>query len=109
MGLDPIVAELLVTAALTIFWIPVAAAVNARKSKDIVPGTSYTLLNVEGVGNFILWVMWLVGAAIATVSGFDLYLISHICICLLIRCPFSLCSTSGRLRYWLAQGEQDTS
>ena len=73
---------------MTILWIPVAAAVNARKSKDIVPGTSYTLLNVEGVGNFVLWVMWLVGAAIATVSGFNLYLINHICICLLTRCLF---------------------
>lgn len=63
---DPIVAELLVTAALTILWIPVAGVVNARKSKELAPGSSYSLLNIEAVGNFVLWVMWLVGGAIVT-------------------------------------------
>lgn len=55
------------TAALTILWVPVALAAPVRKSKDLHPGSGYGALGVESIGNFILWVMWLVGGAIATV------------------------------------------
>ncbi|KAL5520173.1 hypothetical protein ACEPAG_9386 [Sanghuangporus baumii] len=63
---DPIIVELLVTAALTILWIPVAIVAPVRKSKDLLPGSGYRIFGIETCGNFILWVMWLVGGAIAT-------------------------------------------
>ncbi|KAL5525448.1 hypothetical protein ACEPAF_9318 [Sanghuangporus sanghuang] len=63
---DPIIVELLVTAALTILWIPVAIVAPVRKSKDLLPGSGYGTLGIETCGNFVLWVMWLVGGAIAT-------------------------------------------
>jgi hypothetical protein len=69
---DPIVVELLVTSILTILWIPATIAMLVG-SRAAVGGTGsassarHPFFPHELGGNFILWVMWLVGAAIATV------------------------------------------
>ncbi|KAI5117620.1 hypothetical protein M0805_001220 [Coniferiporia weirii] len=61
---DPIVVELLVTAALTLLWLPISGLAHLRKARDLSSGLGP--LRGESAGNFVLWVMWLVGAAIAT-------------------------------------------
>jgi len=63
---EPIIVELLVTSALTILWVPFAAwSLNNLRAAS-ASGTGLTRTHPEPHGNFILWVMWLVGAAIAT-------------------------------------------
>lgn len=65
---DPIIAELLATSALTVLWVPWVVHVITR-TYDY--GLVSTFLG-ETVGLFILFVMWLVGAAIATSIWGDL-------------------------------------
>ena len=59
-------AELLVVSALTLLWVPISILVHRRRVLELRPGGGYAPLHTEGGGNFVLWVMWLVGAAIAT-------------------------------------------
>ncbi|KAJ3559349.1 hypothetical protein NM688_g402 [Phlebia brevispora] len=59
---DPIVAELLTSAGLTLFWVPWVIHIIHR-SYDYGFGSTFA---AEIIGLFILFVMWLVGAAIAT-------------------------------------------
>ncbi|KAH8103745.1 hypothetical protein DFH11DRAFT_1520409 [Phellopilus nigrolimitatus] len=78
---DPIVAELLVTALLTLLWIPFtilfhhrgagtragdggAANTGAGAGAGARPG--FSLLHGETFLNLVLWLMWLIGGAIAT-------------------------------------------
>lgn len=63
---DPIVAELLVTSILTILWVPVTLLFH--RSAGAGTGTALSPRHGETGGNLVLWIMWLVGAAIATVS-----------------------------------------
>ena len=73
--LDPIVAELLVVSILTILWVPVTLLFHRTAPGVGGSGTTgrrgfgggglYGGLHHESSGNFVLWVMWLVGAAIA--------------------------------------------
>jgi hypothetical protein len=61
---DPIIVELLVTSALTILWVPYASwSLNRLRTTN---ANGMTAANPEHHGNFVLWVMWLVGSAIAT-------------------------------------------
>ncbi|KAJ7848923.1 hypothetical protein B0H14DRAFT_2766287 [Mycena olivaceomarginata] len=73
---EAIVAELLVTSILTLFWVPLTLLFHRR-----APGIDNVHNNVDGnlrgnrhrygglhhesSGNLVLWIMWLVGAAIA--------------------------------------------
>ncbi|KAJ7799678.1 hypothetical protein B0H14DRAFT_3885965 [Mycena olivaceomarginata] len=75
-GTTAIVAELLVTSILTLFWVPLTLLFHRR-----APGIDNVHNNVDGnlrgnrhrygglhhesSGNLVLWIMWLVGAAIA--------------------------------------------
>ncbi|EKM49041.1 uncharacterized protein PHACADRAFT_265891 [Phanerochaete carnosa HHB-10118-sp] len=61
---DPIVAELLATSAITVLWVPWVVSIITR-TYDY--GIVSTFLS-ETIGLFILFVLWLVGAAIATSS-----------------------------------------
>lgn len=78
--LDKIVVELLVTSILTILWVPLTllfhrTARGVNNNHNNTAGTTthsrigsrghYGGLHHESSGNFVLWVMWLVGAAIA--------------------------------------------
>ncbi|KAJ7244397.1 hypothetical protein B0H12DRAFT_1022493 [Mycena haematopus] len=73
---EAIVAELLVTSILTILWVPVTLLfhrrapavnnnVNARGSSRVGGNSRFGGLHHETSGNLVLWIMWLVGAAIA--------------------------------------------
>ncbi|GJE96156.1 hypothetical protein PsYK624_123490 [Phanerochaete sordida] len=65
---DPIVAELIATSVITILWVPwVVSTITRTYDYGIVS----TFLS-ETIGLFILFVMWLVGAAIATSNWGDL-------------------------------------
>ncbi|THH30149.1 hypothetical protein EUX98_g4042 [Antrodiella citrinella] len=65
---DPIVAEIVATTALTILWVPFIIHVIARSYDYGYVGT----FAGEIIGQFVLFVMWLVGAAIATTFWGDL-------------------------------------
>ncbi|KAL5519862.1 hypothetical protein ACEPAG_1522 [Sanghuangporus baumii] len=59
---DPIVAELMASAALALIWAPlVGLMIHGRKEYRYFSRVWHEIL-----GLFILWVLWLVGAAIAT-------------------------------------------
>jgi len=60
---DPIVVELMVTAVLTMLWVPFAILGLLRRA---VSSMTTGALHTEALGLFVLWVMWLVGSAIAT-------------------------------------------
>ncbi|KAH8110948.1 hypothetical protein DFH11DRAFT_1513714 [Phellopilus nigrolimitatus] len=62
---DPIVVELLVTSALTLLWIPVTVFAHLRGSRN-AESSGFAPLHGESGGNFVLWVLWLVGGAIIT-------------------------------------------
>ncbi|KAJ6540287.1 hypothetical protein B0H19DRAFT_959872 [Mycena capillaripes] len=72
---DPIVAELLVTSILTLFWVPLTLIFHRRapglanRNGHAVAnghgGSRFGGLHHESSGNIVLWIMWLVGAAIA--------------------------------------------
>ncbi|KAI0027392.1 hypothetical protein K488DRAFT_90903 [Vararia minispora EC-137] len=65
---DPIVAELIATTILAILWAPFAVhAIWKRRERGLI--TSFAF---EGVSLFVLWLMYLVGAAIATSIWGDL-------------------------------------
>lgn len=68
---DAIVAELLVTSILTILWVPVTLLFHRSAGgvggTGTGAGTALSPRHGETGGNLILWIMWLVGAAIATV------------------------------------------
>ncbi|KAJ6480125.1 hypothetical protein C8R45DRAFT_348334 [Mycena sanguinolenta] len=67
---EAIVAELLATSILTLLWVPVTLVFHRR-----APDLNHNLntrgngrfggLHHESSGNIVLWIMWLVGAAIA--------------------------------------------
>ncbi|THH03164.1 hypothetical protein EW145_g6479 [Phellinidium pouzarii] len=65
---DPIVAALLVSAVLTLIWIPITSFLHLRKARGLHSdtGAGYAPLHAESGGNIVLWIMWLVDAAIAT-------------------------------------------
>ncbi|KAH8093095.1 hypothetical protein BXZ70DRAFT_439263 [Cristinia sonorae] len=65
---DPIIAELVAASALTLLWVPFVIHVIHRNQDYGYAGT----FAGELVGQFILFVMWLVGAAIATTTWGDL-------------------------------------
>lgn len=70
---DPIVVELLVTSILTILWVPVTLLFHRSMDGGAVgtgAGRVSSPRHGETGGNLILWIMWLVGAAIVTVSPF---------------------------------------
>ena len=71
---DPIVAELLSASVITLVWIPAALfflSRSASASNDIATDGLAGLVP-EFAGWAALWILWLVGAAIATVSfGLD--------------------------------------
>ncbi|KDQ49938.1 hypothetical protein JAAARDRAFT_610572 [Jaapia argillacea MUCL 33604] len=59
---DPIIVELMVTSALMLFWIPyIVHVIHGVHEKRVL----YRFRG-EIIGLFVLWVMWLVGAAYAT-------------------------------------------
>jgi len=60
---EKIIVELLVTSALTLLWVPYAAFSTHR---DHAANAPMSMRRPEPHGNLILWIMWLVGAAIAT-------------------------------------------
>ncbi|KAK7045196.1 hypothetical protein R3P38DRAFT_2882989 [Favolaschia claudopus] len=76
---ESIVAELLVTSILTILWVPLTLIFHRSApgldTRNTAPGTANTPhsrfpgrfggLHHESSGNIVLWIMWLVGAAIA--------------------------------------------
>ncbi|KAF8215424.1 hypothetical protein K438DRAFT_1660174 [Mycena galopus ATCC 62051] len=75
---DPIVAELLVTSIFTLFWVPLTLIFHRRapgladrngpavaNGHNVRGGSRFGGLHHESSGNIVLWVMWLVGAAIA--------------------------------------------
>ncbi|EJD05283.1 uncharacterized protein FOMMEDRAFT_139746 [Fomitiporia mediterranea MF3/22] len=68
---DPIVAELLVVSILTIIWAPLTLLFH-RSALNRAGGTStsrfggFGFLHGETTGNFVIWIMWFIGAAIAT-------------------------------------------
>ncbi|EJD05296.1 uncharacterized protein FOMMEDRAFT_18889 [Fomitiporia mediterranea MF3/22] len=63
---DPIVVALLVSSILTIIWVPITTFLHVFKSKSLSAGEGYKPLHFESAGNTILWIMWLIEAAIAT-------------------------------------------
>ncbi|THH06998.1 hypothetical protein EW145_g3691 [Phellinidium pouzarii] len=65
---DPIVVELIVTAALTLIWLPASVFMHLMKARELgaAGNTGYAPLHGETGGNFILWVLWIVGAAFST-------------------------------------------
>jgi len=67
---EAIVAELLVTAILTIIWVPLTLlfhrSANAADTSGRGTGSSLSPRHGETGGNLLLWIMWLVGAAFAT-------------------------------------------
>ncbi|KAI0070218.1 hypothetical protein K474DRAFT_1609093 [Panus rudis PR-1116 ss-1] len=65
---DPIIAELLASSALTLLWIPWVVHVLTRDAEYGFLGT----FAGEILGLFCLFVLWLVGAAIATTFWGDL-------------------------------------
>jgi len=61
---DPIIAELVVTTIITMLWAPtIAHGVHSRRESARGYLTSFLF---EGIGLFILMVLWVVGAAIST-------------------------------------------
>ena len=67
---EPIVAELLSVSIFTLLWIPIASLLirRATSATGNAGQTSTMHHHGETIGNAIIWLMWLVGAAIATVS-----------------------------------------
>ncbi|EIN05644.1 hypothetical protein PUNSTDRAFT_91204 [Punctularia strigosozonata HHB-11173 SS5] len=66
---DPIVAELLVTSILTIFWVPfVVHRIHRRYENGF-----FSTFAAELIGLIVLFILWLVGAAIATHFWGDLH------------------------------------
>ncbi|KAF8908777.1 hypothetical protein CPB85DRAFT_766533 [Mucidula mucida] len=70
---DPIIVELLVSSILGIIWVPVAVVLLMGEDADNTYRTSTVRARrlprrvvAEMIGLFILWLMWLVGAAITT-------------------------------------------
>ncbi|KAF7377961.1 hypothetical protein MSAN_00220000 [Mycena sanguinolenta] len=67
---EAIVAELLVTSILTLLWVPVTLIFH-RRAPDLDGNLNtrghgrFGGLHHESSGNIVLWIMWLVGAAIA--------------------------------------------
>lgn len=66
--LEKIVAALLATAVLTMLWIPYALLTNLGRNRSGGGSVRNGLLH-EGSGGFIVWIMWLVCAAIYTVCA----------------------------------------
>lgn len=65
---EAIVAELLVVSILTILWIPVTLLFHrSAGGSGTGAGSALSPRHGETGGNLILWIMWLVGAAIVTV------------------------------------------
>ncbi|KAF8218048.1 hypothetical protein K438DRAFT_1747286 [Mycena galopus ATCC 62051] len=67
---EAIVAEILVTSILTLLWVPVTLIFHRRAPDDLnarggLGGGRFGGLHHESSGNIVLWLMWLVGAAIA--------------------------------------------
>ncbi|EJD06316.1 uncharacterized protein FOMMEDRAFT_165160 [Fomitiporia mediterranea MF3/22] len=68
---ESIIVELLVVSILTIIWAPLTlifhrSAPNSTGSTSTSRSGGLGFLHGETTGNFIIWVLWLVGAAIAT-------------------------------------------
>ncbi|KAG0701643.1 hypothetical protein DFH29DRAFT_549160 [Suillus ampliporus] len=62
---DPIVVELLVTSIITMFWsVHIARTIHRRHEHRLI-----NTFTAELVGLFILFLLWLVGAAVATHTG----------------------------------------
>jgi len=70
---DPIVAELVATTVLTILWVPFVVHIISRNAEYGYVGT----FGGEILAELILFVMWLVGAAIATSFWGDLAWCRH--------------------------------
>ncbi|KAK0449834.1 uncharacterized protein EV420DRAFT_1707012 [Desarmillaria tabescens] len=60
---EPIIVELLVSACLAIIWAPIAGCLVLRNHNASKCSPQFLS---EMVGNFVLWVMWLVGAVDTT-------------------------------------------
>jgi len=59
---DPVVVELLVTSILTVFWAPfVARTIHGRLEHRF-----FSSFGAELIGLFVFFILWLVGAAVAT-------------------------------------------
>ncbi|KAJ7641930.1 hypothetical protein FB45DRAFT_1054311 [Roridomyces roridus] len=63
---DPIVAELLITSFLTLLWVPLTFFFHRRVPGADTSRDRFGGLHHESLGTLLLWLMWLVGAAIAT-------------------------------------------
>ena len=77
---EHIIAELLSTSIFTLLWIPFASLLINRSSSN--SGNNSTIHHHgETIGNAIIWTMWLIGAAIATVVSmfFTLFLFNDFC------------------------------
>ena len=68
---DPVVVELIFTSILTMLWIPLAVLLHVRKSHTLERGAArgFAPLHSEMVGLWVVWIFWLVGDAVATVSN----------------------------------------
>ena len=67
---DSVVVELIFTSILTMLWIPLAVLLHVRKSHTLERGAArgFAPLHSEMVGLWVVWIFWLVGDAVATVS-----------------------------------------
>ena len=59
------------TSILTMLWIPLAVLLHVRKSHTLERGAArgFAPLHSEMVGLWVVWIFWLVGDAVATVSN----------------------------------------
>lgn len=65
---DPIIAELLVTSILTMFWVPLLVTRIHRRHEN----TFISKFREELIGLLVLFILWIVGAAISTSRWGDL-------------------------------------
>lgn len=78
---EAIVAELLVASILTILWVPMTLLFHrsAGSGADNGGGTALSPRHGETGGNLVLWILWLVGAAIVTVCRFS-SMLTEVCV-----------------------------
>ena len=66
--IEPVVVALVVAAALSTIWIPFVAIFLLRTQKGVEGPDINTSLFIELFGNFLIWILILIPAAVATVK-----------------------------------------
>ncbi|KAI0317879.1 hypothetical protein OF83DRAFT_90662 [Amylostereum chailletii] len=95
---DPIVAELIVTACFTILWAPFTIFAIVREAER---GIIYTFAS-ELIGLFVLWLMYLVGAAISSQLWGDLHFCHQFFQCRLLSALVAFAWLNWVLLFFLA-------